>query len=104
MFWPTLSIVKDIICEMENLLLANYTVAARSKAWVCGRLLAAIAGSNLTGSMNVCHECCVLLDRGFCVWLIRRPEESYRVWCVKSDSEASIMRTSWPTVSCSAIG
>ena len=29
-------------------------VAARSKAWVCGRSLAGIAGSNPTGGMEVC--------------------------------------------------
>jgi hypothetical protein len=29
-------------------------VAARSKAWVCGRWLAGIAGSNLAGSMDIC--------------------------------------------------
>jgi hypothetical protein len=29
-------------------------VAARSKAWVYGRSLAGIAGSNPTGGMNVC--------------------------------------------------
>ena len=29
-------------------------VAARSKAWVCGRLPAEIAGSNHTGGMDVC--------------------------------------------------
>jgi hypothetical protein len=28
-------------------------VAARSKAWVCGRSLAGIAGSNPTGCINV---------------------------------------------------
>jgi hypothetical protein len=28
-------------------------VAVRSKAWVCGRSLAGIAGSNPTGGMNV---------------------------------------------------
>jgi hypothetical protein len=33
-------------------------VAARSKAWVCGRSLAGIAGSNSAGSMNVFRECC----------------------------------------------
>ena len=32
--------------------------------------------------MSVCCECCVLLGRRLCVWLIIRPEESYRVWCV----------------------
>jgi len=29
-------------------------VAARSKAWVCGRLPAEIVGSNPTGGMDVC--------------------------------------------------
>jgi hypothetical protein len=29
-------------------------VAARSKAWVFGRSLAGIAGSNAVGSMDVC--------------------------------------------------
>jgi hypothetical protein len=32
--------------------------------------------------MSVCCECCVLSGRGLCVWLITRPEKSYRVWCV----------------------
>jgi len=35
-----------------------------SKAWVCGRLLVGIAGSNSAGSMGVCCECCVLSGRG----------------------------------------
>jgi hypothetical protein len=51
-------------------------VAARSKRWVCGRSLAGIAGSNPTGSMDVCCECCVLSGSGLCVGLITRPEES----------------------------
>jgi hypothetical protein len=32
--------------------------------------------------MSVSCECCMLSDRGLCVGLITRPEESYRVWCV----------------------
>jgi hypothetical protein len=39
--------------------------------------------------MSVCCECCVLSGRGLCVGLITRPEESYRVWCLMSDREAS---------------
>jgi hypothetical protein len=27
-------------------------------------------------------ECCVLSGRGLCVWLITRPGECYRMWCV----------------------
>jgi len=29
-------------------------VAVRSKAWVCGRSFAGVAGSNPTGSMDIC--------------------------------------------------
>ena len=58
-------------------------VAQRSKAWVCGRLLAEIVGSNPAGAWkSVSFECCVFSGSGFCVWLIIRPEESYQVWCV----------------------
>jgi hypothetical protein len=32
-------------------------VAARSKAWVCGCLVAGIAGLNPTEGMGVCHLC-----------------------------------------------
>ena len=40
-------------------------------------------GSNPSGGMDVCCECCTLLSgRGLCDELITRPEESYRLWCV----------------------
>jgi hypothetical protein len=56
------------------------TMAVRFKAWVCGRVLAGIAGSNPTGGIDfVWCECCVLSGRGTCDGLITRPEESYRV-------------------------
>ena len=32
--------------------------------------------------ISVSCECCVLSGRGLCEGPIRRPEESYRVWCV----------------------
>ena len=58
-------------------------VAARSKAWVCGRSSAEIVGSNPAGAWRSAFcECCVLLGRGLCDELITRPEESYRLWCV----------------------
>ena len=60
-------------------------MAARSKAYVCGRLPADIMGSDPTGGggvwMSVCCECC-LLGRGLCDELIIRPEVSHRLWCV----------------------
>jgi len=55
---------------------------ARPKAYVCGRSLDGIVGSNPAGIMEVCRECCVLSGRGLCVKLNTRPEESYRVWSV----------------------
>ena len=57
-------------------------MAARSKASVYGRSPAEILGSNSTGDMSVCCECCVLSGRGLCIGLITRLEESYRLWCV----------------------
>jgi hypothetical protein len=57
-------------------------LAARFKAWVCGRSPADIVGSNTAGGGDVCCECCVLSGRGFCDELIVRPEESYRLWRV----------------------
>jgi len=56
--------------------------AARSKAWVCGRSLAEIVGSNPPGYMDVfLLEYCVSSCRFPCVGLISRSEESYRLRC-----------------------
>ena len=57
-----LSLSERIIKRYKKYLLnavGNYTyvpipVAVRSKAWVCGRSLTRIVGSNPTGGMNVC--------------------------------------------------
>jgi len=35
-------------------------MAARSKAWVCGRSLAGLVGSNPAGGIDVCCELCVV--------------------------------------------
>jgi len=57
-------------------------VAARSKAWPCGRSLAGIAGSSRRGHgcLSLC-EGCVLSGKMSVHGQITRPEESYRV-CV----------------------
>ena len=56
-----------------------FPVAARSKAWVCGRSLARIApGAWVFFSC----ECCVLSGRRLSDEPITCPEESYRLWCV----------------------
>jgi hypothetical protein len=52
-------------------------VAARSKAWVCGRSLVGIVGSNPAGGMDVRREYCVLSGRGLGDGPITRPEEPY---------------------------
>jgi hypothetical protein len=58
-------------------------LTARFKAWVYGRSLAGIVGSNPAAAwVSVYDECCVLSGRGLCDELITRPEKSYRLWCV----------------------
>jgi hypothetical protein len=41
-------------------------VAARYKAWVCGRSLAGIAGLDPAEGINIFCEYCVLSGRGLC--------------------------------------
>ena len=41
-------------------------VAARSKAWVCGRSLAETVGLNTAGGMDVCCECCLCCQVEVC--------------------------------------
>jgi hypothetical protein len=62
-------------------------------------------GSNPTGGIDVCCECCVLWGRGLCDELVTRPDESYRWWCVVvCDLETSRMRRPWPGLGRRAIG
>jgi hypothetical protein len=64
----------------DHIYAKSISVAARSKAWVYGRSLAGIVGSNSAGArMSVSCECCVLLGRGLSDDLVPRPEESYQV-------------------------
>ena len=59
------------------------SVAAWSKARICGSSPAGIASSSPSRWHGcVSCECCVLSGRGLCIELITRPEECYRVWCV----------------------
>jgi hypothetical protein len=55
-----------MVCKVTSV-----PVAVRSKA--AGLLV----GSNPTGVVDTCRECCVLSGRGLCDELIARPEESY---------------------------
>jgi hypothetical protein len=109
----------DLFSLPKQLRQANYTstfqntnfplfmpvpVAARSKAYVCGRSPTEIVVSNPTGAwIFVCCECCVLSGRGLCDELITRPEESYRLWCVVvCDLETLRMRNPWHALGRSA--
>jgi hypothetical protein len=47
-------VIVCIYLGLQIFLYAQFPVAVRSKAWVCGRSLARIVGSNLTGGMDVC--------------------------------------------------
>ena len=68
------------------MMVMSVPVAARSKAWVCGRSPAEIVDSNPTSGIDVCDE------------VITRPEESYWLWCViVRDLETSGMKRPWPT-------
>ena len=71
-------------------------MAAWPKAWVCGRSLAGIAGSNPAEGMDVCHECCVLSGRGFCFGLITHAEETTECDVPECDREFSIMTNPGP--------
>ena len=53
-------------------------VAARSKTWVCGRSVIGIGGLNPARDVDFSLlSMCLLSDRGLCVGLITRTEESY---------------------------
>ena len=59
-------------------------MAERSKACICSRSPAEMAGSNPAGGhgcLSVVSVMC-LSGTGLCDGLITRPEEFYRLWCV----------------------
>jgi hypothetical protein len=66
-------------------------VAYRTKALVCGRVLAGIVGSNPPGGIDICLLWVfVLSGRGLCDGPIPRPEESYWLWCVSECDKVKI--------------
>ena len=76
-------------------------VAPRSKAWVCGRLLAGIVRSNPAeghGRLSVVSVVCSQVEVSASGWsLIQRSS-------TECDREASIMRVPWPTRGYCALG
>jgi hypothetical protein len=79
-------------------------VATSSKAWVYGRSLGGIAGSNPTGGMGACLSVvCCQVEVSTSGWsLVQRSPTFCGV--SECDREASIMRRPWPTRGCCAMG
>jgi len=48
----------EIVYEHDAIL--PMPVAARSKTWVCGRLLAGTASWNPVEGMDICCDCCIV--------------------------------------------
>jgi hypothetical protein len=83
-------------------------VAALSKAWVCGRLLAGIVGLHSAGVISVVSlsvvsvVCCQVDVSGQADYLSRGSPMVCGV--SECDREASTIRKPWSTTSCRAIG
>jgi hypothetical protein len=73
-----------IICCLTDITYRKpFTMAARSKAYVCGLSRAGIAGSNPPETwISVSCECCLLSGRALYVVPITLPGEPYLLWCV----------------------
>ena len=75
-------------------------MAARSKAWVCGRLLSGIVSSNPVGGMDACRVCCVLSGRCLCVGRSLVQKSPTDCGVSECDRESSIVRRPWPIRGC----
>lgn len=74
-----------------------------AKAWICGHMLAGIAGSNSVGAcMSATCKCWVFSDVCASCWtLVQRSSTE----CVpECDCEAPIMRGVWTTTGCCVMG
>jgi hypothetical protein len=81
-------------------------VAVRSKAWVCGRLLDGIVGSNPAGGMVVCLLLSVVCSQVEIFESGRSLVQRSLTECGVSecDHEAPVIRRPWPSRGCCAIG
>jgi len=103
--------MRTCIKPMWNILIINCITNSCRSQWPRGlrrrsavsRLLRLWVRIPPWALMSVCCECCVLSGRGLCNALIKRPKESYRLWCVVvCDLETSRMRKPWPALGRSA--
>jgi hypothetical protein len=68
---------RELVKTKYNFILYSRTTTV---AWVCGRSLAGIVGSNPAGRMDVFYwECYVLSGKGLCVGIITRSDKSSQV-------------------------
>jgi hypothetical protein len=74
-------------------------VPVRSKAWVCGRSLDEIAGSNPTGGMSIglVSVVCCHIEVSATGWSLVQKSPTCVVCLTECDCEASIMRRPSPT-------
>ena len=97
-----------IFCVKYRLLhfLNAIPVAARFKAWACGRPLTAIVGSNPAGTrMSGSCECCVLSRRGFASGWCQVQRSPTECGVSECDREETIKRRRpWATRSCCDVG
>jgi hypothetical protein len=81
--------------------------ATRSKAWACGRSLAAIAGWNPTGGMDICLSlsvlCCQVEIPASALSLAQRTPTACVCGVSECEREASITWRPSPTSGCRAI-
>jgi hypothetical protein len=74
-----------------------------SKAWVCGRSLSGIVGSNHSGGYGYLSAVCFQLEVSASGWsLVQR--SLFECYMSEYDHEASIMRRPWSARSCCTIG
>jgi hypothetical protein len=82
-------------------------VAARPKAYVCGRLVAGVAGSNPARGMDACLLCLYVVlscvGRGLCDGLFTHPEKSYRVFLYVCDQDTPKAEAKGPSWTISAV-
>ena len=97
--FPVWSLSRLLCCVGSG---SNVAAALRRRS-AAARLLRLRVRIRPGAWMFVCCECCVLSGRGLWDELIKRPEESYRLWgVVGCDLRTSRMRRSCPEFGCSA--
>jgi hypothetical protein len=79
-------------------------MAARSKAWFCGRSLAGIVGSNPAEGMDICllWVVCCHVEVSASDWSLIWTSPTQR-GVSEYDREAWTMRRPWPTTGCRAM-